>query len=57
MAKMKKKIYFLKFKEYRKFKTVELSYLFYKTLVISIICDKCGSKHKKYLKKKNQLKY
>ena len=37
---------------HRKFKNLEISYLFYKTLVISIICSKCGSKHKRTFKKK-----
>ena len=31
--------------------------MFGKTLVLSIICDKCGSKNKKILKKKNHLRY
>ena len=31
--------------------------IFYKTLVIFINCGKFGSKCKKYLKKKDQLKY
>ena len=38
-------------------KNLEISYLFCKTSVVSIICGKCGNKHKKCLTKKNQLKY
>ena len=41
-----KKISRINSKEYRKFKILEISYLFYKTLVIYIIFDKCKSKHK-----------
>ena len=32
-------------------------FFFIKTLVISVICRKCGSKHKKYSKKDHPLKY
>ena len=39
-----KNIYCIKCKKYGKVKNPEISYLFYKTLVISIICRKCGSK-------------
>ena len=38
-----KKSYCIKYKRYRKFKNPEI--LFYKSLFISIICGKCGSKH------------
>ena len=37
---------------YRKFKITKASYVLHKTLVLSIICDKCAVKMKKYLKKK-----
>ena len=37
-----KRIYCIMCKKYRKFKNSEISYLFYKTLVISIICGKCS---------------
>ena len=32
-------------------------HLFLKILSLSIVCSKCGNEYKKYLKKKNQLKY
>ena len=38
-------------------KNPEISYSFDKTLVLSFICDRCGSTDEKYLKKKNQLIY
>ena len=34
-----------------------MSYIFEGTLVLSIICRKCGNEDDKYLKKKNQLRY
>ena len=43
--------------KYRKFKNPKISYIFKKTLVLSIICSKCENEDKKYLKKKNQLRY
>ena len=51
-----KKIYCVEFKKYKKFKNPKISY-FYKKLVISIICGKCGSKRKIIFTKKNQFKY
>ena len=33
------------------------SYIFKKTLSFFIVCSKCGHEYKKYLNKKNQLKY
>ena len=35
----------------------KISYIFNKTLVLSIICDECGGNDKKYSKKKSQLRY
>ena len=43
--------------KYRKFKTLKYQIFFQKTLSFSIVCSKCGHEYKKYLKKKNQLKY
>ena len=54
-VKMKKR-YCVKCNKYWKFKKRKISYSFDKTLVSSIICDKCYSKDEKYLKKKNQLR-
>ena len=42
---------------YIKFKNPEISNIFQKILVLSIICSKCGNEDEKYLKKENQLKY
>ena len=44
-----------KCKKYRKFKDFEIPYLFYKTLVISIPCITCGSKHKIIFKIEEQI--
>ena len=47
--------YCIKCKRDRKFKNTETSHLFYKTLVIFIICSKCGSKRKKVFKKEESI--
>ena len=52
-----KNIYCIKCNKQRKFENPKKSIIFDKTLVLFIICDKCGSKDKKKLKKKNQLRY
>ena len=52
-AKMKKKMVGLSAKNI-KYKIPEI-YIFYKTLVISIICSKCGSKHKRIFKEEESL--
>ena len=39
-----KKIFYIKCNKYRKFKNHEMSYIFYKTLVLSVTRGKCGSK-------------
>ena len=44
---MIKKNYSAKRKKYRKFKNSKISHLFHKTLALSIICSKCGSKHER----------
>ena len=44
------KIYCIKCKLHRNFKNPGISYLFYKTLVIFIICGKCGGKCKRIFK-------
>ena len=50
---MKKIIYCIKCNNNRKLKNSKVSYIFYKTLVFSIICDKCSNKDQTiYLKKK-----
>ena len=45
-----KKIYCVNYGKRRKFENPKISHIFEKTLVISIICDKCGSKHKRIFK-------
>ena len=45
-----KKICCVKCRKCKIFKNPEISYLFYKTLVVSIICGKCGSKRKRIFK-------
>ena len=47
---VKKKIYCIKFNQYRKFKNTNLSSIFHKTLVLSVIFYKCGGKDKKIFK-------
>ena len=47
--------YCIKCKRDRKFKNTETSHLSYKTLVIFIICSKCGSKRKKVFKKEESI--
>ena len=42
---MKKKIYCIICKNYRKFEKPKISYILQKTLVLSIICIKCKSKN------------
>ena len=52
-----KKIPCIKCNKHRTFKNPKIPYIFDKTLFFSIICDKCGSKDEKHLRKKNQLRY
>ena len=42
--------------EYRKFKNLEISYIFKKTLDLSIIYFKCGHEHKKIFKEEESFK-
>ena len=51
-----KKLYCVICGRYKKF--IKISDLLEKSLVLSIICSKCKSEdEKKYIKRKNQLKY
>ena len=45
-----KKMYCMKCKKYKNIKNPKISYLFYKTLFIFIICGKCSSKRKRIFK-------
>ena len=52
-----KKVYCVICGKYRKFEKPKISYLLEKILVLSIICSKFKNEDKKYLKKKNQLRF
>ena len=52
-----KKLYCVIYRKYRKFEQAKISYILEKTLVLSIFAVTVKMKMKKYLKKKNQLKY
>ena len=45
-----KKLYCFICDKYRKFENPKISYLFEKTLVLSIICSKCKKKNQKLFK-------
>ena len=47
-----KNIYCIKCNKYRKFKNPTISY---KTLVLSILCNKCGSEEDKILKEQESI--
>ena len=51
-----KKIYRAGCGKYKKFKNTEVSYIFEKTSVLSIICSKCGSKDEKIFKEEESIK-
>ena len=50
-----KKIYYINCSKYRKFKNPEVSYIFNKMLVLSVICDKCASNDKKIFKEEESI--
>ena len=52
-----RKIYCIKCKKYKKFKKPKITYIRHKTLLFSIICDKCGSEDIKISREKNHLRY
>ena len=52
-----KNIYCVICGKYRKFKKPKISYIFEKTVVLSIICRKCENEDEKYSKEKNQLRF
>ena len=51
-----KKIYIVKCNIYRKFENPKISYIFKKTSVLFIICDKCSSNNDTIYRKKNLLR-
>ena len=50
------KVYSTNCKNYNEFKKPKISYIFEKTLVFSIICHKCSTKHKRIFKKEESTK-
>ena len=52
---MIKKIYHIKFNKYRKRKNPRISYIFDKILLVSIICDKRGSKNGKIIEEEKSV--
>ena len=52
-----KKIYCTKCEKYKEFKKPKISYICYKKLLLSSICNKCGSEYEQIFKEKNQLNY
>ena len=52
-----KKLYCVICGKYKKFENPKISYIFKKTLALSIICCKCKNEDEKYFKKQNQLRY
>ena len=52
-----KKIYCAICGKYRKFKNLDISYIFEKTLVLSIICSKCKHEHEKIFKEEESIEF
>ena len=50
-----KKIYCITCNKYRKFETPKILYIFDKTLVLSIICDNCGSNDENIIKEEESI--
>ena len=42
-----RKIYYIKCKRYKEFKNPKISYIYYKDLLLSSICNNCGSEDEK----------
>ena len=56
MVMMKKVLCYLQFNKYRKLKTPKMSYIFYKTLVLFIICKEFGSNDEEIFKEEESIK-
>ena len=56
MCSKMKKIYCVVCGIYKKINNPKISYIFVKTLVLSIICSKCGSKDEKIFKEEESIK-
>ena len=50
-----KKLYYVVYGKYRKFEKPKISYLLEKTLVLSIICNKCKNEGEKTFKKEESI--
>ena len=50
-----RKIYCIKHKKYKEFKKLKISYICNKTLILSSICNKCGSEDKKLFKEEEPI--
>ena len=51
-----RKIYCTKCKKYKEFKKPKISYIYDKTLLLSSICNKCGSEGEKIFKEEQSIK-
>ena len=51
-----KKVYCTKHKKYKEFRKPKISYLREKTLLLSSICNKCGSEDEKIFKEEESMK-
>ena len=51
-----KKVCCMNGKKYRKLKNPNISYVFYKTAILSIICNKFGSKDEKIFKEEESMR-
>ena len=51
-----KKSHYIICSKYGKFKNTKISYIFEKTLILSIICNKCGNKDEKSFKEEESIK-
>ena len=50
-----KKVCCMNCKKYRKFKNPNISYIFYKTAILSVICNKFGSQDEKIFKEEESM--
>ena len=50
-----KKLYCVNYRKYRKFKNPKISYIFEKTLVLSITCSKCRKEDEKMFKEEESI--
>ena len=55
MLKWKKIYYIIVCGKYRKFKSPKISFILQKTLVLSIVCSKCGRKYRNIIKEEQSI--